>query len=61
MAKVARWRVLASSRYSIYEVDLIMGGESLMKLSKLMRESRKRPWIVLACGVWVGDPWSRSY
>ncbi len=35
------------------ETDLILGGESLMKLWDLMRESRKKPITMLACFYWI--------
>lgn len=53
MAKVLRWRVLASRLSTMREVDLILGGESLMKLWDLMRESRKKPITFLACLLWI--------
>ena len=53
MAKVLRWRVLASRPSTLREVDLILGGESLMKLWDLMRESRKKPITFLACLLWI--------
>ena len=53
MAKVLRWRVLASRPSTIRETDLILGGESLMKLWELARESRKRPITMLACLFWI--------
>ena len=53
MAKVLRWRVLASRPSTMREADLILGGESLMKLWDLMRESRKKPITFLACLLWI--------
>ena len=53
MAKVLRWRVLASRPSTLREADLILGGESLMKLCELMRESRKKPITFLACLLWI--------
>ena len=55
MAKVLRWRVLANRHHSVREADLILGGESLMKLLTLMWESR-RPLTVFICTTWVSDP-----
>ena len=55
MAKVLRWRVLANRHHSIREADLILGGESLMKLLTLIWESR-RPMTVFVCTTWVSDP-----
>ncbi|KAL8846417.1 MAG: hypothetical protein Q9221_008499 [Calogaya cf. arnoldii] len=43
MAKVLRWRVLANRKFTVRETDLILGGESLIKLFTLMRESMKKP------------------
>ena len=53
MAKVLRWRVLASRSSTVRETDLILGGESLMKLWTLIRESRKKPITMLACVFWI--------
>ena len=53
MAKVLRWRILAKSSYTIREVDLILGGESLMKLVKLMGASIRKPLVVFACAIWI--------
>ena len=53
MAKILRWRVLASRPSTARETDLILGGESLMKLWHLMLESRKKPITRLACVLWI--------
>ena len=53
MAKVLRWRVLAKSSYNIQEIDLILGGESLLKLLRLMGVSVRRPLLVFACAFWI--------
>lgn len=53
MAKVLRWRVLANRRYTVRQADLVLGGESLMKLLSLMRESSKSPLILLVCACWI--------
>ena len=53
MAKVLRWRVLASRPSTVREADLILGGESLMKLWELFRESRRKPVTMLACIFWI--------
>ena len=53
MAKVLRWRVLASRPSTIRETDLILGGDSLMTLWDLARESRRRPITMLACVLWI--------
>ena len=55
MAKVFRWRVLASRPSTPREVDLILGGESLMKLCRLMFESLRplKPITVLVCASWI--------
>ena len=53
MAKVLRWRVLASRSSTVRETDLILGGESLMKLWALFRESREKPITMLACVFWI--------
>ena len=53
MAKVLRWRVLASRSSTVRETDLILGGESLMKLWTLFRESREKPITMLACVFWI--------
>ena len=53
MAKILRWRVLASRAFTVRETDLILGGESLMKLVELMQESVKKPLIIFVCLLWV--------
>ena len=53
MAKVLRWRVLASRPSTIRETDLILGGDSLMTLWDLTRESRRKPITMLACLLWI--------
>ena len=53
MAKVLRWRVLANRSYTVREADLIMSGESLLKLGTLMWESPKKPLTLLVCTVWI--------
>lgn len=53
MAKVLRWRVLANRRYTVRQADLVLGGESLMKLLSLMWESPKSPLILLMCACWI--------
>ena len=53
MAKVLRWRVLANRAFSIREADLILGGESLMKLLQLMWESKRKPLTVFVCTAWA--------
>ena len=53
MAKVLRWKVLATRASTVREADLILGGENLTELIKLMWESLKKPRIVLACAFWV--------
>lgn len=52
MARVLRWRVLANRAFSVREADLILSGESLMKLITLMFEA-KRPIIMCVCTAWV--------
>ncbi|KAL8835191.1 MAG: hypothetical protein Q9176_007047 [Flavoplaca citrina] len=53
MAKVLRWRVLANRKFTVRETDLILGGESLVKLSTLMRESMKKPLTCSVCACWL--------
>lgn len=53
MAKVLRWRVLANRSFTVREVDLILGGESLMKLGTLMWESRTKPVTIIVCASWI--------
>lgn len=53
MARVFRWRVLAKRPFTAREVDLILGGESLMKLATLMWESRRKPFTILVCLSWI--------
>lgn len=53
MAKVLRWRVLANRPFTIREADLILGGESLLKLGTLMWESPTKPVTVLVCASWI--------
>ncbi|KAL8786671.1 MAG: hypothetical protein Q9195_008107 [Heterodermia aff. obscurata] len=52
MAKVLRWRVLANGQHTVREADLILGGESLMKLLGLIWESR-RPLTFFVCTAWI--------
>ena len=54
MAKVLRWRVLANRSFTVREVDLILGGESLLNLGTLMWESMKKPLTLLVCASWIG-------
>ncbi|KAL8752357.1 MAG: hypothetical protein Q9199_005797 [Rusavskia elegans] len=49
MAKLLRWRVLANRKFTARETDLILGGESLIKLLTLMRESMKKPLTCFVC------------
>ena len=53
MAKVLRWRVLACRPSTIRETDLILGGDSLMTLWDLTRESWGRPITMIACLLWI--------
>ena len=53
MAKVLRWRVLASRPSTIRETDLILGGDSLMTLWDWARESWRKPTTMLACLLWI--------
>ncbi|KAL9579949.1 MAG: hypothetical protein Q9212_004785 [Teloschistes hypoglaucus] len=53
MAKVLRWRVLANRKSSVRETDLILGGESLMNLVTLMRESMRKPLTLTVCICWI--------
>ncbi|KAL8708582.1 MAG: hypothetical protein Q9220_006517 [cf. Caloplaca sp. 1 TL-2023] len=53
MAKVLRWRVLANRKFTVRETDLILGGESLMKLVTLMRESMRKPLTLFVCVCWI--------
>ena len=53
MAKVLRWRILANRAFTIRETDLILGGESLMKLLELMWESKRKPITLCVCLAWV--------
>lgn len=53
MAKVLRWRVLANRRFTVRETDLILGGESLINLTTLMRESMKKPLTLFVCAAWI--------
>lgn len=53
MAKVLRWRILANQDFSLREADLILSGDSLMKLGTLMLESWKKPRTLFVCAVWV--------
>ena len=60
-----RWRVLASRKFTVREADLILGGESLMKLMtlmwELMWESSKKPLTLFVCAIWVGPLPLTSY
>ena len=53
MAKVLRWRVLANRRFTVREADLIMSGDSLLKLGRLMWVSRTKPLTLLVCTIWI--------
>lgn len=53
MAKIARWRILSNRFFEDYEVDLILGAESLMKLFHLIVWSRRKPLLCLICLVWL--------
>ncbi|KAI4184662.1 MAG: hypothetical protein LQ348_004519 [Seirophora lacunosa] len=53
MAKVLRWRVLANRRFTVRETDLILGGESLLNLATLMRESMRKPLTFSICAFWI--------
>ena len=57
VVNVARWRVLAHGRYTMREVDLILGAGGLMKLLTLMSESRKKFRILFAGSLWVRFPY----
>lgn len=60
MAKVLRWRILANQDFSLRETDLILGGDSLMTLTTLMRESKKKPRTLIVCALWVSFGFCRS-
>lgn len=53
MAKIYRWRVLTKISFNLREFVLILDGDSLINLLRLMRESRTRPFIVFACLAWI--------
>lgn len=53
MAKVLRWRILADQDFSLREADLILSGDSLMKLTTLMLESWRKPRTLFICATWV--------
>ena len=53
MAKVVRWRILSSRNFSVREVDLVMGSESLIKTFQLALESWRKPLIGFACLLWI--------
>ncbi|KAL8938623.1 MAG: hypothetical protein Q9216_003799 [Gyalolechia sp. 2 TL-2023] len=53
MAKVLRWRVLANRKFTVRETDLILGGESLLKLATLALGSLKKPLTVFVCAFWI--------
>lgn len=53
MAKILRWRILANQSFSLREADLILGGDSLVTLTTLMRESWKKPRTLFVCAAWV--------
>ncbi|KAL9003632.1 MAG: hypothetical protein Q9188_003509 [Gyalolechia gomerana] len=55
MAKVLRWRVLANRKFTVRETDLILGGESLLKLVTLMRGSFRKPLTLLVCAFWLAQ------
>ncbi|KAI4258214.1 MAG: hypothetical protein L6R42_005229 [Xanthoria sp. 1 TBL-2021] len=47
------WRVLANRKFTARETELIIGGESLIKLLTLMRESMKKPLTCFVCACWL--------
>lgn len=53
MAKILRWRILANRPFTVREADLILGGESLIKLATLMWESRRKLRLVFGCLFWI--------
>ena len=53
MAKVYRWKVLFSGKFSPREADLILGGENLTNLVRLIKESWGNLAIVFACVSWI--------
>ena len=55
MAKVLRWRLLASRPFSVREADLILGADSLRTLTTLMRESWRKPCTLFVCMAWVSS------
>lgn len=53
MARVFRWRLLLKITFSLRESVLILGGENLTNLVRLIWESRTKPMIVFACVAWI--------
>jgi hypothetical protein len=55
MAKVLRWRALATRSFTVREADLILGGESLTNVIRLLLESSKKP-VRFVCALWYVTP-----
>lgn len=53
LAKLLRWRFLAEGRYSVREVDLILGLENLVNVIKLGWESSRKIGLFLFCVTWL--------
>ena len=53
MARVLRWRLLSHRAFTPREADLILGGDSLLKLLVLAREAFGKPFIFFTCMFWL--------
>ena len=53
MAKVMRWRILSRSEFEVRQIDLILGGESLLKIFQLILENVGKPLILIVCTAWL--------
>ncbi|KAL9607036.1 MAG: hypothetical protein Q9167_008012, partial [Letrouitia subvulpina] len=53
MAKALRWRFLTKGSFTIREMDLVLGGESLQNLARLMLVSWWKPLILFTCAAWI--------
>ena len=53
LARLLRWRFLASGHFSVREADLILGLENLINVLKLGWASSRRLWMLLFCVTWI--------
>ena len=53
MARVLRWRLLSHRAFTPREADLILGGDSILKLFVLAWEAVGKPFIFFSCLLWI--------